>query len=85
MTATRNTISQYNEEVNYLTVLVSKSNSLRLIFCGHIKNKLCLTTSSNVEKCIERISNAVGKPDLAGNSTALTSEQTQREHTFESP
>jgi len=29
---TKNATSQYNEEANYLTVLVSRSNSLRLIF-----------------------------------------------------
>lgn len=63
MTFTRNATSQYNEEACYLIVLDPKSYSLRLIFCGHIKNKLCLTTNSNVENFIERISNAVGKPD----------------------
>jgi hypothetical protein len=52
------------EEVNYLAVLFSRSNSLRFIFCGHINYKLCMTTSSNVEKCIERISKSVEKRDL---------------------
>jgi len=60
--ATTNATSQYKvEEANYLAVLVSRCNSLRFIFCGRIKNKLCLTTSSNVEKYIEKVSNAVGK------------------------